>query len=291
MHSSSPCPVCKQVARSTPFTIGTYTLRACRACRFEYLDPQPDDAALAAIYNHSYFLGEQDSEAARRRSEMKSANAALYLDALSALPCPPGTDLLEIGCGHGELLELARRRGFKVAGVEFSPHAAAAANRRLGAPLVHAGALSVLPLPLARFGALVAADVIEHVRDPRDFLMRVRELMHPGGCLLLITPSLDSWTRRLFRHQWMEYKVEHLSYFSAASLRALLEQCGFIDIRITPNRKVLTLDYLGRHFERFRVPVISPLMTTLHRLLPDRVAWHHLRIPASGLLARARKPP
>jgi hypothetical protein len=87
----------------------------------------------------------------------------------------------------------------------------------------------------------------------------------------------------------MEYKVEHLYYFSAASIRLLLERCGFDEIRVSPSRKVLTVDYLSRHFDRFRVPILSPLIGLLRPAIPGRIAHRHLLVPASGLMATARK--
>ena len=146
----------------------------------------------------------------------------------------------------------------------------------------------MLPLPRDHFGAVLAADVIEHVRDPEGWLLRILELLIPGGIVLLITPSLDSWiswTRRLLRSRWMEYKVEHLYYFSAVSIRLLLERCGFDEIRVSPSRKVLTIDYLSRHFDRFRVPILSPLIGLLRRAVPSRIVHRHLLVSASGLMA------
>jgi SAM-dependent methyltransferase len=263
-------------------------LRACRECQLEFLDPQPDDSVLAAIYSDAYFLGERSDEAVERRSKMKSATGALYIDALVKL-VQPDADLLEIGCGHGEVLLEARKRGFRVSGIEVSAHAAAIANRCLGAQAVSVGTIETLPLARDHFGAVLAADVIEHVRHPEDWLLRIHELLIPGGALLLITPSLDSWTRRLLRSRWMEYKVEHLYYFSAASIRLLLGRCGFDEIRVSPSRKVLTIDYLSRHFDRFRVPILSPLIALLRRAVPSRIAHRHLLVSASGLMAVARK--
>lgn len=282
--------MCERPALPGRSSIQNYALYACQECRFEFLDPQPGDSVLAAIYNDRYFLGEQNDEAAGRRSKMKSASAVLCIDTLERLVPPENTELLEIGCGQGELLMEASKRGFRVSGLEISAHAAAIANHRLGAPAVRVGAIDAVPLPMGPFGAVAAADVIEHVRDPRGFLMRIHELLEPGGVLLLITPSLNSWTRRLLGHRWMEYKVEHLSYFSASSIRLLLERCGFGEIRVSPSRKVLTIDYLWRHFERFRVPMVSPAIGILRRVAPERLAHRHLRIPASGLIATARRP-
>lgn len=269
--------------------VPNYALRACPECGLEFLDPQPDDSALAAIYSDTYFLGGPGGEAAARRSKMKSATGALYIDALAGLLRPENADLLEIGCGHGEVLLEARKRGFRVSGVELSAHAAAIANHRLGEPAVSVGTAETLPLAREHFGAVLAADVIEHVRDPEGLLLRIRDLLAPGGIVLLITPSLDSWTRRLLRTRWMEYKVEHLYYFSAASIRLLLERCGFDEIRVSPSRKVLTIDYISRHFDRFRVPLLSPLIGLLRRAIPGRMAHRHLLVPASGSMAIARK--
>jgi len=281
--------LCERPALLRRSAVPNYALRACPECRLEFLHPQPDDSVLGAIYGDRYFLGERSAEAAERRSKMKSATGALYIDALAKLVRPENADLLEIGCGHGEVLLEARKRGFRVSGVELSAHAAALANRCLGAQAVSVGAVETLPFALDHFAAVLAADVIEHVRDPEDWLLRIHKLLIPGGILLLIAPSLDSWTRRLMRSRWMEYKVEHLYYFSARSIRLLLERCGFDEIRISPNRKVLTIDYLSRHFDRFRVPILSPLVGLLRRAVPNRIAHRHLLVSASGLMAIARK--
>jgi 2-polyprenyl-3-methyl-5-hydroxy-6-metoxy-1,4-benzoquinol methylase len=264
-------------------------LRTCPECQLEFLDPQPDDAVLAAIYTGGYFLGDQSTQAAHRRYNMKRATGRLYVDML--LPSlPENSALLEIGCGHGEVLLEARSRGLRVSGIEISADAAAIANRRLGALAVYTGTIETVPLEKQQFQAILAADVVEHVRDPQRWLLRIHELLTPGGTLLLITPSLDSWTRRLLRGCWMEYKVEHLYYFNAKSIALLMQRSGFHEIRVSTNRKVLTFDYIARHFDRFRVPLFSPLIALLRRVLPSRLAHRHLLIPAGGLVAIARKP-
>jgi SAM-dependent methyltransferase len=288
-HTSPRCPLCERPTLRRRLGIPNYTLRGCPECRLEFLDPQPSDSVLGAIYGDGYFLGEQHNENAEPRSKMKSATGALYIDALCRFMWPENAELLEIGCGHGEALLEARKRGFRVSGIEISAHAAAIANGCLGTQSVSVGTIETFPLAPGRFGAVLAADVIEHVRDPQRWLLRVHELLAPGGVLLLVTPSLDSWTRRILGSRWMEYKVEHLYYFSAASMRRLLERCGFDEIRVSANRKVLTIDYISRHFERFRVPILSPLMGVLRRAVPRRLGRRHFLVSAGGLMAIARR--
>lgn len=288
--SDPPCPACEQPAVLRGSAVHGYALRVCPACRVEFLHPQPDESVLAGIYSDHYFLGGPSEEAAERRSRMKSATGALYLDVLASLIQPRNTRLLEIGCGHGEVLLEARNRGFAVSGVEISPHAASVANRRLGAEAVRVGSIEDVSFPPGSFDAILAADVIEHVRDPKSFLHRTYELLSPRGIVMLITPSVDSLSRRLLRSRWMEYKVEHLYYFSSTSIRLLLENCGFREVRVSPSRKILTFDYIWRHFDRFRVPLVSPLLGVARRLVPARAAYRHVRVSASGLIASGRKP-
>jgi cyclopropane fatty-acyl-phospholipid synthase-like methyltransferase len=266
-----------------------YPVKVCAGCHVEFLYPQPDDAALATIYNDSYFLHGQVAEAEERMSSMKRATAVRYMDMIGRLLPEPGCRLLEIGCGHGDMLIEARKRGYEVAGVEFSAHAVEIANQRLGGSVVSLGSVDTVELPAQFFDLVAFVDVIEHVRDPKSFLRRVNGVLKPGGMAFLITPSLDSWSRRAMRTKWMEYKIEHLFYFSGRSIRKLLGSCSFHEIGIRSNRKVLTLDYLWRHFDRFRVPVVSPLIGVLRRIVPDALAYRHIVIPASGLIATARK--
>lgn len=282
------CPVCGASARVGP-KVADYQVQVCGHCHLEFLDPQPDDLALGTIYNENYFLHGQVAEAEDRMSGMKRATALRYLDLIGRMLPGSGHRLLEIGCGHGDMLVEAVRRGYEVAGVEISAHAVEVANRRLGRTAVSVGSIGTVDLPAEYFDVVAFADVIEHVRDPKAFLHRVYGALKPGGMAVLITPSLDSLSRRIMGSRWMEYKIEHLFYFSERSIQELLGSCGFREIGIRPNHKVLTLDYLWRHFDRFKVPVVSPLIGLLRRITPDALAHRHVVIPASGLLATARK--
>jgi cyclopropane fatty-acyl-phospholipid synthase-like methyltransferase len=269
--------------------VEVHPVQVCARCHLEFLHPQPDDAALAAIYDESYFLHGQVAEAEERMSSMKRATAVRYMDMIGHMLPGRGRRLLEIGCGHGDMLVEASMRGYEVAGVEFSAHAVEIANRRLGRSAVSAGSIGTIELPAEYFDVVAFADVIEHLRDPKAFLQRVHAVLKPGGMAVLITPSLDSWSRRTMGTKWIEYKVEHLFYFSRRSIWELLRSCAFHEIGIQSNRKVLTLDYLWRHFDRFKVPVVSPLIGLLRRVTPDALAHRHIVIPASGLIATARK--
>jgi SAM-dependent methyltransferase len=288
--SGVACPVCLVAPAQQMFTKESYPVYRCGGCGCEFLEPQPDDSTLARIYNAHYFLGDHDEASDRRVAALKSATSRLYLDRLAPALAGNGTRLLEIGCGTGDLLVQAQARAFEVHGVEYSTAAASTANQRLGAELVRQGTIENTSLPVGYFDLVAACDVIEHTRDPNSFLERAHALLRPGGLILLVTPSLDSWSRRILGSRWMEYKVEHLFYFGQRSLTRLLMGVGFKSPVFASNRKMLSLDYLHDHFERFPVTALTPLFGILRRLAPERLAHRLWCVPASGVFVTARKP-
>jgi len=283
------CPVCLQSnATRFAFERDGNSIYSCASCHLEFQFPQPTDERLAAIYSSEYFLGSKSARALENQRSLKSATALLYLNVLKPF-LKPNARLLEIGCGHGEFLVEAQSHGYHVEGLEYSAHAAGEANSRLGHAAVRVGSPEVDCLTASAYSLIAAFDVIEHLRRPRQTLEHLYTALEPGGIIAVVTPSLDSWSRHLFGRYWMEYKTEHLTYFSRKSLMHLLDRIGFTDIRFVPNYKTLNLEYVSAHFERFPVPVATPVMRLLHRLLPAKLATKPVTVVASGVMALGRK--
>ncbi len=284
------CPVCGELGHTKfAFRRNGDAIYCCHSCGVEFVHPQPSDETLAAIYSENYFLGSEDERAAKRVAELKRATAALYMDAIMARVKRIQPRLLEIGCGSGDFLMEAQSRGFEVQGLEYSEHATEVANARLSRPGVRAGSLETVQLPANSYDVIVAFDVLEHVRNPTYTLECLHSALTPGGVVAIVTPSLDSWSRRVLGRYWMEYKTEHLVYFGRRSLTRLLEKTGFSEIDFASNYKVLSLDYVRRHFDRFRVPVISSLLRATLTVLPSKLVHRKIRIVASGTMAFATK--
>jgi hypothetical protein len=87
----------------------------------------------------------------------------------------------------------------------------------------------------------------------------------------------------------MEFKVEHLSYFNKKSITQLLEKTGFYNVRFYSNYKVLNFDYITRHFVRFPVPGLSPILGLVRKIMPSAAANFPFKIVASGMAVIAEK--
>ena len=116
----------------------------------------------------------------------------------------------------------------------------------------------------------------------------VRTLVKPDGVVFVAVPSLDSFSARLMGRNWMEFKPEHLFYFNHKTIHHLLNDCGFHHITISPGTKVLSLGYIIGHFEKFPVPLLTPMARAIRWVLPKALLAAPFRVVASGLNVMAR---
>jgi methionine biosynthesis protein MetW len=150
----------------------------------------------------------------------------------------PGTRVLELGCASGYLSGyMERELGCRVTGLEADPVAAGVAATRCGE--VHTVDLdSPEALDCARASApydlLLAAAILEHLKNPERVLRVARDLLAPGARAVVSLPNVAHWSIRWRllrgRFDYEEYGVmdrTHLRWFTLETGRALLEGQGY----------------------------------------------------------------
>lgn len=285
------CTVCGSRHLHYAFTLEQHRIVGCDDCGFMLINPQPSDEILGQIYGGDYFVLSSEKEGLSHVEALKKSTADRYLDILLPADTVVSGSLLEIGCGSGDFLSCAAARGLKVTGVEYSPYACATARSKLEdfQGEVIQGEISVLAGQKECFDYIVFCDVLEHVRDPRLFLQTVYDLLKPNGTIFCVVPSLDSWSAKLLKTNWMEFKLEHLSYFDIKNLRSLLFQEGFSEIKHFPAKKTLSIDYIAGHFVKHPVPLWSPIMALAQAVMPLSLLRKPFPITASGIGMIAKK--
>jgi SAM-dependent methyltransferase len=190
----------------------------CKSCGFVYADPQPSSAVLEQTYRNSSSNAYTSENAARLRT------AERMLD-LVEKKCPGRGALLDVGCSTGLFLQGAQRRGWNVLGIEPSSLAIEEC-RRCNLP-VKQGVIETVNLQPEAFDVVTMWDVLEHSVNPRIALEKVRLALKTGGTIFINVPNVKSWMARILRHRWPLLLVEHLWYFSPATLNRLFKQNGF----------------------------------------------------------------
>ena len=289
--TGTPCVVCRSKRIHYDFSLGRHRVEECTNCGLMRLNPQPSDAELAQIYGANYFAFSGDAEGQQHASMLKSRTADFYLDQLESYVGGKLTgSLLEIGSGHGDFLTRAAARGLAATGIEYSPDAVEIAAAKLnGRARVINGEIGDLQGAAERYDFIVFADVLEHVRNPRLFLQQVHALLKDDGVVMAVVPSLDSLSARWMKGRWVEFKREHLWYFSLKTISQLFYDEAFGCVRSTPAKKSLSYDYVAQHFEHYPVAPYSTLIGIGKRIIPLRLRRKPMQLTASGIAVFARK--
>ena len=222
------CPMCGAAASGARAVLSAHglTLLDCQGCGLTYTRSVMDEAADAGRYRASAL---DEATIALRLSapylELETARARYYLSRLAAQGARQGS-LLEIGSGFGTLLVEAEAAGWRALGLEPG-HLGASATRRRGGAVVEGYFPTDLPDPSARFDAIAALDVLEHMASPIPFLEAIHARLAPGGLLFLQVPNWDSLLVRLEGAASSVVCPGHWSYFTPATLPALLARAGF----------------------------------------------------------------
>jgi SAM-dependent methyltransferase len=145
---------------------------------------------------------------------------------LGDLPPKHSRRVLEVDCATGKVaLALQTARNWSAVGIERDAGAAAAARRR--GLETHTGTLEDYA-GAGDFDLVLFVHVLEHLDDPLAALRRARELLIPGGYVVVALPNAESLERRLFGWAWDGWDVpRHVYHLGPAALCGLLERAGF----------------------------------------------------------------
>jgi len=147
--------------------------------------------------------------------------------------------ILDLGCGNGELCRALAQTGRLVAGVEYDTGGYEIARKanpnlqffNLGVQDDPAPILSVHP---EKFDAVVSTEVIEHLYCPALLPRFAKQVLKPGGLLILTTPYhgylknlalsfFDKWDH----HHTPLWDGGHIKFWSKKTLSELLKREGF----------------------------------------------------------------
>lgn len=130
--------------------------------------------------------------------------------------------LIEVGCGPGAFLELARPHVPETYGIEYNAEALEAAR---GKGLTIFGAGEDVPAAVGPVDAAFSFHVLEHVADPVDFLRGISALVKPGGRIGISVPNMDGPVRYVVPCA-SNMPPHHATRWRLRTLRALAEKVG-----------------------------------------------------------------
>jgi len=225
-----PCALCSGTVFKPSLMCEDFSFVRCEKCGLVQRNPQPLQEEITArygsVYGNDYLFYELENE----NSFLKLQQLALIdagFDKLekTLFSRAEAPSVLDIGCATGALLESLRNRKWRVTGVEISPCAQYAKEKR---------SLDVRSIPLEEnnfaeksFDAVLASHLIEHLNNPKEFLSEVYRILKDGGNCFITTPNISGFQARLFGSGWRSAIFDHLYLFSVRTLADMLKSAGF----------------------------------------------------------------
>jgi len=153
---------------------------------------------------------------------------------------PENTNLLvDIGCSHGYITDMFRKKAKKVIGIDFVPaHIEQAKALFPDVEFVVGDAVNfTLNEPV---DVIVASEIIEHAKNPEIMLNNFYNNLKQGGVLIITTPNSRSFSKRIKLALGMKADSvpAHLSYFTKKSLQEILIKCGFKIDLFSSNKEI-----------------------------------------------------
>jgi SAM-dependent methyltransferase len=239
VNNLDSCPACGSSVRqpwlSKEVAGLKFDLDKCCTCGTAYVNPQPSAESLKAIYScfghGSKSLTSFDqvmaSEAEFPNSTVDAQRMVSQAKKLMGPLTAGRPKALDVGSGYGFFSKAAREQGFQVVAV----------NPALEENRIFKQLNGLEPIPRFfeevdfgedKFDLVILSQVLEHLLDPFQVLVKVRSLIKPGGVIAIAVPNVDAILIKLFKSQSSFLGLpEHIIHFSRKGLSAILQRAGF----------------------------------------------------------------
>jgi SAM-dependent methyltransferase len=256
-----------------------FTYLECETCTGLFCPIYYDQEQLSRLYAHqAENMAEAPLEA---RGRTQRGYAELLMRHVRG-----GGGFLEIGADIGlfaqACAELDDFERFWLYEPNLDVHAELKSRFAGRSAVVRSDIFSSSHLPAGSVSAAAMIHVLDHLLDPVAALVELREVMEPGGALLIVTHDAQSLLARGLGRRWPPFTLQHPHLFSPASMRRLLASAGFECLEIAK-----TTNYFpATHFARAALSILG--------LRPDVIpAWQKplvgLRLGNIGAVARRPK--
>lgn len=208
----------------------------CRACGLVFVSPRVRASAIV----DSYSAGDDPTFVSQAEARERTFGESVAR--IERLTGGPGR-VFDIGTAGGSFLAAARARGWQVDGCEPNRWLAAWGRQHYGID-IRPGPLTDHELPKGAYDVVTLWDVVEHLPQPSAILDRVKDLVKPGGYLILTFPDIGSPSAKYLGRYWPFLSSVHLYYFSKRTMRQMLKTHGFEMVETRPHTQRLELGYV-----------------------------------------------
>lgn len=230
------CPFCKGekihpvlVAKDYTVSQENFEVWHCSTCTNRFTQSIPDIQHIGPYYQSATYVSHSDTDKGLINRLYHLVRSYTLGSKRNMIKNVSGLDkgtLLDIGAGTGAFATTMLQAGWEVTGLEPDPIARENAQQKHGIQL--RSAEEVYSLPASSFDVITLWHVLEHVHDLHGYFKQFKQLLKPGGKLVIAVPNYTSKDASYYEQYWAAWDVpRHLYHFSPAGMTHLAGLHGF----------------------------------------------------------------
>lgn len=232
------CNLCDSTEYTIKYNIPRYgkniRIVKCKKCNLIYQNPLPSTKDIVDMYDKDYFNGKGFDEGVNYYEGLKHKKSWDYISNSRMKNIEKFSNkgkILDIGCGMGDFLDIAKKRGWNTNGLELSKYSSNIAKKRFRLN-VFCGTIDEAKYDSKEFDVITMIEVIEHLENPKNTLKECNRILKDSGILVIQTGDINSLYAKIKGEKWPYILLGHLHYFSKKTLVKMLNETGFEVIKV-----------------------------------------------------------
>ncbi len=253
MNKISQCPVCSN-SESSEFlktqdyflTNQNFKIDQCVSCGFKFTNPIPGIEEIPKYYQSTEYISHSNADKGIVNKIYQTVRSYTLKSKFQLIrKYVKEGQVLDIGCGTGEFLNIMQQGNFVATGIEPNQDARKHAKRKYGLAVYDEA--DILSLQKKSHNVITLWHVLEHVYNLKERILQIKELLTDDGILVVAVPNPSSWDAKHYGKFWAAYDCpRHLYHFDQLAIKNIFNNYGFEIVNQKP-----------MYFDSFYVSVLS----------------------------------
>lgn len=227
---------------------------------FGYLEtlPQPNEEKLSEYYKTEDYISHTDTKRNLLEKAYHIVRTISLKRKIKLINSFKSGDrkLLDIGCGTGDFLQIAKENDWQVFGIEPNEKARVIANNKTNNAVFITEKL--MQFQKHSFDVITLWHVLEHLPNLQDQIKILKDLLKEKGTLIIAVPNHESYDAKYYNNFWAAYDVpRHLWHFNQSSISKVFATKNMEVIKKLPMK--FDAYYVSLLSEKYKSGYMNPI--------------------------------
>jgi ubiquinone/menaquinone biosynthesis C-methylase UbiE len=211
-----------------------FNIVKCKSCGFIFVNPRPSRSELNKYYESPEYISHSGTNKGLINFVYTKFRKYTHSNKVKLVrKYAKGNNILDIGCGSGELLNLFKNNGWQTSGIEPNQNARNFAVSEYKLDVKDESEIENIPDNSKDIISMW--HVLEHVSDLNERVGELKRILKNDGTVFIAVPNSISHDANYYKEFWAAYDVpRHLYHFTPDSMKRLLEKFKFNIIDVLP---------------------------------------------------------